>query len=64
MNFGQLIEYNNRNSENEAGRLVSRHLFVLSKALYKVKSSCFQLSFNIFQYPSTWITTKENVIKF
>ena len=51
MKFGQVIEYNKRNIflfhvENEAGRLVPDLLFFL-KALYEVKASGLQLSFNM-----------------
>ena len=33
------------------------------KALYEVKASGLQLSFNIFRQPSTWHTIKTNCIK-
>ena len=33
------------------------------KALYEVKASDLQLSFNIFRHPSTWPTIKPNCIK-
>ena len=39
---------NTENAENESGRLVP-DLFLLRKALYEVKASVLQLSFNFFQ---------------
>ena len=54
MKFGQLIEYNNRNTflkthaQNEAGRVVLDLFLFFRKALYEVKASGLQLSFNIF----------------
>ena len=36
-------------TENEAGRLVPGLFLFSEKALYEVKASCLQLSFNIFQ---------------
>ena len=56
MKFGQFIEYITReifffknHAENEAGTLVP-HLFLFSKnALFDVKASGLQLSFNIFR---------------
>ena len=54
MKFGQLIEYNKRNiflqksCKNEAGRLVPDLFLFLKKALYEVKTSGLQFSFNIF----------------
>ena len=43
----------------------SRPIFVFfeEKALYQVKTSGLQLSFNIFLQASTWHTTKTNLIK-
>ena len=54
MKFGQLIEYNQRNifvqnhAQNEAGRLVPDLFLFIIKALYQLKASGLQLSFNIF----------------
>ena len=45
MKFDQLIEY----AEDEALRLVSEPFLFFAKALYEVKTSSLQLSFNIFQ---------------
>ena len=36
-------------AENEAGRIVPDLIFCSGKALYEVKASDLQLSFNIFQ---------------
>ena len=66
---GQLIEYNKINiffknyAENEVGRLVPDLFLLFKKALYEVKESGLQLSFNMFQYSSTWHTIKTNCIK-
>ena len=55
MEFGQLIEYDKRyiflqsHAENEVGRLVSDLYLFFGKALYKVKASSLQLSYNIFR---------------
>ena len=55
MKFCQLIEYNQGNiffenhTEKEAGRLVPDFFLFLKKALYEVKASDLQLSFNIFR---------------
>ena len=55
MKFGQLMEYNKKNiffknhTQNEAGRPVSDLFLFLKKALYKVKTSGLQLSFNIYR---------------
>ena len=54
MKFCQLVEYNKRNIflknlvENETRRLVPDLFLVFKKALYEVKASDLQLSFNIF----------------
>ena len=54
MNFGQVIEFNTRNiflqksCENVVGKLVPDLFLLFNKALYKVKASGPQLSFNIF----------------
>ena len=55
MKIDQIMEYNTRqiiffkcHAENEAGRLVSDLFLFFEKALYEVKASCLQLSFNIF----------------
>ena len=67
MDFGQLIEYNNRNiffknhAESEAGKFQTS-LFS-KETLYKVKGSGLQLSFNIFWKPSTCHTMKTNSTK-
>ena len=53
MEFGQVMEYNKRNfffenhPENETERLVP-DLLLFKKALYEVKASGIQLSFNMF----------------
>ena len=56
MKFCQLIEYNKRyvfffknHAENEAKKLVPDVFLFFKKALYVVKASRLQLSFNIFQ---------------
>ena len=55
MKFGQLMEYNKKNiffknhTQNEAGRPVSDLFLFLKKALYEVKTSGLQLSFNIYR---------------
>ena len=55
MKSGQLIEYNNRNisfknpGENKGGRLVQDLFLFSKKALYEVKASGLELSFNIFR---------------
>ena len=55
MNFGQVIAYNKRNIffknhvENEARRLVPDLFLFFKKALYEVKASGLQLSFNRFR---------------
>ena len=57
MKFGQLIECDKRDQveknqvENEARRLVSYLFLFFKKALYKIKASGLQISFNIFRYP-------------
>ena len=54
MKFGQSIEYNKRkfffknHAQNEAERLVPDLFLFFKKALYEVKASGLQLSFNIF----------------
>ena len=59
MKFSQLIEYNRRNifiqkhAQNEAVRLVPDLFLFSRKALYQVKASDLQLSFNIFRSPLT-----------
>ena len=62
MKFGQLIEYDKRtifffknHAENEAGRLVPELFIFLKKALYEVKTSAVQLSFNYFDSPQLGI---------
>ena len=54
MKFGQLIQNDKRNiffikihAENEAGRLVPDLFLFFKKALYELKVSVLQLSFNI-----------------
>ena len=55
MKFGQIIEYNmskhilqkSCRKENEAGRLVPDLFLFFEKALYEVKASGLQFSFNI-----------------
>ena len=53
MKFGQLIRYNKifflrNHAENVAGRLVLDLSLFFKKALYVVKATCLQLSFNIY----------------
>ena len=50
MRFGQLIEYSasfKNHAENEATRLVPDLFLFFRKALYELKASALQLSFNI-----------------
>ena len=60
MKFGQVIEYRKINlffknqAENEAWQLDSDLFLFFRKALYEIKASGMQLSFNIYGYPSTW----------
>ena len=55
MKFDQVIVYRNRkvffknNTENEARRLLPDIILFFTKALYKLKASGLQLSFNIFR---------------
>ena len=54
MKFSQLIEYNKTSSlknhaESEAARLVPDLFLFFKKALYDVKASGLQLSYNVFQ---------------
>ena len=55
MKIGQVIEHNKRNiffknySENDARRLVPDLCLFFKKALYEVKASGLQLSFNILR---------------
>ena len=55
MKIGQYIEYKKRNiffkihAKNEAAKLVPGLFLFLKKALYEVKASDLQLSFNMFQ---------------
>ena len=65
MEFGHLIESNNRNfffskikTENDAGTLVSDLFYFFGKALYEVKANGLELSFNIFRWSSTWYMIK------
>ena len=51
MKFGQLMKCNKRNillAENEAGKLAPDLFLFFKKALYEVKTSGLQLSFNVF----------------
>ena len=54
MKLGQLIEYNMGNiflqnsGDNEARRQVPDHFLLFKTALYEVKASGLQFSFNIF----------------
>ena len=50
-------------AENEAGRLVPDLFLFFKRALYELKESSIQLSFNIFRWCSTWQTSKTNCIK-
>ena len=55
MKFGQLIKYNNRNiflknhTQNEAVTVAPDHFLFFKKALYEVKASGLQHSFNHFR---------------
>ena len=55
LKFGQVVQDNKRNIflqksvENEAGRLVPDLFLFVKKALYEVKASGLQLSFNNFR---------------
>ena len=55
MKFGQVIEYNKKNiffkshRENETARLVPGLFLLFEKALFEIKKSGLQPSFNIFQ---------------
>ena len=55
MKFGQAIEHNKRkfflknHSQNEAGGLVPGLFLFFKKALYEVKASGVQLSFNMLR---------------
>ena len=51
------------NAENEAGRLVPDLFLFFKKALYEVKASGLQLSFNHFRQSSTWQTIKTKYVK-
>ena len=51
MKFGQLVEYNKRNTKiikkiKEADYFQTS--FFIKRALYEVESSCLQISFDIF----------------
>ena len=67
--FGELTEYNKRNiflqnyAQNETERQVSDLFSFFKKAYYEVKESGLQLSFSMFEQPSTWHTIKTNCIK-
>ena len=56
MKFGQLIKYNNRNiflknhTQNEAVTVAPDHFLFFKKALYEVKASGLQHSFNHFRW--------------
>ena len=70
MKFGQLMEDNTRNiflqksCRNEAGRLAPDLFLFFKKALYEVKASVSQLSFNHFRQTSTRQTIKTKYINF
>ena len=52
MRFGQLIEYSasfKNHVENKAARLVPDLFLCFRKALYELKASALQLSFNILR---------------
>ena len=50
MKFGQLTEYKKRNhAENETVRLVPDVFLFFKKALFEVKASALQFSFNILR---------------
>ena len=67
MKFGHLIEYNQRNVFLQKlcrkwGKKQVPDLFsFLKQALYEVKASGLQSSFNVFWYPSTWYAAKTNL---
>ena len=48
---------------NEAGRLVPELFLLFKKALYEIKASGLQISFNIFWQSLTWRTIKTDCIK-
>ena len=62
MKFMQVIEYEKffmkDCAENEAGRLAPDLFLFIKKNLFAVKASVLYLSFNIFQYLSTWMYNK------
>ena len=51
------------NADNEAGRLVPDLFLFFKKALYEVKASGLQLSFNHFRKSSTWQTIKTKYVE-
>ena len=69
MIYGQLIEYIKEifffknNVEGEVERLVPGIFLFARKALYQVKASGLQLSFNIYRQPSTWLTIKTSCVR-
>ena len=69
MKLGQLIEYNKRNfffknhTENKTGRLIPDLFLFFKRALYKIKASHLQLSFNIFRQFSACDTIKKSCLK-
>ena len=58
MNITREITFFKNYAEIEAVRLVSGLFLFSKKALYEVKASGLQLSFNIFLEPSTWHNNK------
>ena len=69
MKFGQVIEYNKRNTflqnhaENEAERLVPDMFLFFKKDLCGIIIIGLQFSFSKFRQPSTWHTMKTNCIR-
>ena len=67
--FGQVVDitteifFFENNAKNEAGRVVSDLFLSFKKALYEVKANGLQLSFNHFQFSSTWQTIKAKYVK-
>ena len=57
-------KYSKIHAESGVGRLVPNLFLFFRKALYDVKASGQQLSFNIFRELSTWCTMKTNCMNF
>ena len=59
----EIIIFFKNDAEIEVRRLVPGLFLFFQKALYEVIASGPQLSFNVFQWPSTWPTIKTNCPK-